>query len=494
MLYYDPAKPPSIEETSGKILVFETVPYPDPPYSNSFLDNYTLTDYEWRSPGKWHPLFTPPPASVTSSYHCRWVWSQLNRFAAIGIRGRAAGMVIVYDLSPGAAFGLAQRSVYTVDGKAGLGASYIHCPTLTLDRVNGAKMLADAKAGKRATLTLTARFQRDTGKAILAYLPGRDYGTPRDRQVLIATHTDAMSLIEENGGLGLLGIASYFNRIPRAARPRTLVFYFDCRHFMPGGEGSWPQFDYYTLHPERLKRIIATIGVEHMGGRQTIETGPGGNQYTYSNARPEDGGVITSLMDVYNNNIWLVEAIARAATDNHWPRVDVKSGNTGPGVNGGFQGTVKSPMNKGRAYGIPGIGLAGDWPGGWTQTYAQVDTEAGMHGFNRDYFVQQVAGLTQLAGEFMVVKPLVIDLGWGTLKSALVKLPDTGFVEPHAAKLQRQILLNQYVAAFRQVESGALGEARAALNSLSVKISGSVESELQSGLRGLVGHQLAKLA
>ena len=368
MLYYDPAKPPAAEEITGNILVFQTAPYPDPPYSDSFLDNYTLTDYEWRSPGKWAPLFTTPPASVTSSYHCRWVWSQLNGFAATAIRGRAAGIVVVYDLSPGAAFGLAQRTVYTPDGKAGLGAKYINCPTLTLDRVNGAKVISDAKAGKRATLTLTARFQRDTGKAVLAFLPGRDYGTPQDEQVLLATHTDAMSLIEENGGLGMLGILSYFNRIPRAARPRTLVLYFDCRHFMPGGEASWPQFDYYTIEPERLKPIVATIGIEHMGGRQTIETGPAGNQYIYSSERPEDGGVITSLMDVHNNNIWLVEAIARAATDNRWPRVDVKSGNAGPGVNGGFQGTVKSPMNKGRAYGIPGIGLAGDWPGGWTQT------------------------------------------------------------------------------------------------------------------------------
>ena len=87
-------------------------------------------------------------------------------------------------------------------------------------------------------------------------------------------------------------------------------------------------------------------------------------------------------------------------------------------------------MNKGRAYGIPGIGLAGDWPGGWTQTYAQLDTEAGPHGFDKDYFVQQVAGLSQLAGEFMLVKPIVIDLGWGNLKSALVNLPDSGFVAP----------------------------------------------------------------
>jgi hypothetical protein len=494
MRFYDSNNPPSDEEIAGRILVFQTAPYPDPPYSDSFLDNYTLTDYEWRSSGKWHPLFTPPPASVTSSYHCRWVWSQLNRLAAIAIRGRAAGLVIVYDLSPGAAFGLVQRSVYTPDGKAGLDAKYINCPTLTLDRVNGAKVLADAKAGKQATLTLIARFQRDMGKAILAYLPGRDYGTPRDKQVLLATHTDAMSLIEENGGLGLVGIASYFHRIPRAARPRTLVFYFDCRHFMPGGEASWPQFDYYSIHPVRLKPIVATIGIEHLGGRQTIEMGLGGNQYSYSSELPENGGVITSLMDVHNNNIWLVEAVARAATDNKWPRVDVKSGNTGPGVNSGFQGTVKSPMNKGRAYGIPGVGLAGDWPGGWTQTYAQLDTEAGMYGFDRGYFVQQVAGLAQLAGEFMLVNPLVIDLGWGGLKSALVKLEDAGFVAPHEAKLERQVLVNQYVAAFRHVEAGALSEARIALNSLSTKISASVVNEQQDRLRALVEGQLAKLA
>jgi hypothetical protein len=477
MLYYDPARPPAAAEIAGKILVCRTAPYPDPPYSNSFLDSFTPTDYEWRSPGQWPPLFTPPPVSVTSSYHCRWVWSQLNRFAATAIRGQAAGIVVVYDLSPGAAFGLAQRSVYTPDGKAGLGATYVNCPTLTLDRVAGAKVLDDAKAGKRATLTLTARFQRDTGKAIIAYLPGVNYGTPRDEQVLLATHTDAMSLIEENGGLGTLGILSYFRHVPRASRPRTLVFYFDCRHFMPGGEPSWPQFDYYTIHPDRLKRIVATIGIEHMGGRQTIETGPGGNQYEYSKELPENGGVITSLMDVYNNNIWLVEAIARAATDNHWPRVDVKSGSTGPGVNGGFQGTVKSPMNKGRAYGIPGIGLAGDWPGAWTQTYAQIDTEAGPHGFDENYFVQQVAGLSQLAGEFMAVKPLVIDLGWGALKSAIVKLPDS----------DRHDLLEQYVATFRLVAAGALDQARSSLIALAARV------PKEGNLPKLIDTQLAKL-
>jgi len=482
MVYYDPAHPPADAQIAGKILVFQTQKQPAPPYNNNFLDNYTPTDYEWRSPGKWPELFVPPPVTYGTSFRGRWEWTQVNRFAEVGIKGHAAGIVIVYDLSPGMAFGLVQRSVHTEGGRAGLGATYINCPTLTLDRVNGAKVLADAKAGKTATLTLRARFQRDTGKAIIAYLPGRNYGTPQDEQVLLATHTDAMSLIEENGGLGMLGIMSYWNRVPKAQRDRTLIFYFDCRHFMPGAEASWPQYDYYRIHPEKLKSIVATLGMEHMGGRQTIETGPGGNTYAYSSARPEDGGVITSLMDVNNNNIWLVEMIARAATDNHWARVDVKAGpDAGPGVNGGFQGRVKSPMNKGRDYKIPGCGLAGDWPGAWTQTFAQVNTEAGPHGFDENYFVAQVAGLTQIAGEFMRVNPTVIDLGWGPLKSQI-------------NELKQPELLAQYVDMFRKVEAGRNDQARSALKELAVKIPATAAPERHEAITKLIDTQQGKLA
>ncbi len=494
MVYWDAARPPADDQVAGRILVCQTAPYPDPPYDGRFLDSYTPTDYEWRSPGKWPELFLPVPASVMSSYHSRWVWGQLGRFAAAAIKARAAALVVVYDLSPGAAFSLAQRSVYTATGRAGLNAEYVNCPTLTLDRVNGAKVVADARAGRTATLTLEARFQRDTGKAIVAYLPGKDYGTAADRQVLLATHTDAMSLVEENGGLGLLGIMSYFNHLPRQSRARTLIFYFDCRHFMPGGEGSWPQFDYYTVHPDRLSSIVATMGVEHMGGRQTVETGEGGNDYVYSKERPEDGGVITSLMDIYNNNIWLVEAIARAATVNHWPRVDVKAGDVEPGVNGGFQGRVKSPMNKGRTYKIPGIGLAGDWPGGWTQTYAQLDTEAGPHGFDETYFTQQVAGLSQLAGELMRVDPRVIDLGWGEIKSAIVKLPDSSFVDPPGAAAARQGLVDQYVSVFRRLESGGTATATDALGDLSRRVAAVLVPEARPPLDALVAAQREKLS
>jgi hypothetical protein len=116
-----------------------------------------------------------------------------------------------------------------------------------------------------------------------------------------------------------------------------------------------------------------------------------------------------------------------------------------------------------------------------------------MHGFDENYFVQQVAGLSQLAGEFMLVEPLVIDLGWGTLKSVLVKVPNSGFISPHEAPSQRQKLVNQYTAAFRHVEAGAIGEAKDALKSLAANISASLASEQQTAIAALVKAQIAKL-
>jgi hypothetical protein len=505
MIYYDPANPPTPAAMAGKIVVFQTVPYTaavpglNGPYSytNSFLDSYTFSDSEYQSPGNWYPMYTPPPPSVTSNYYYRWVWGQLGGFATIGQNANAAGMVVVYDFSPGGALGVTQRSVYTKN-----------VPTLTLDRVNGAKVITDAKAGKTATLTLVANFQIDHGKAIIGYLPGKNYGTPQDEQVMLSSHADAMSLVEENGALGLLGVLHYFKHIPQSERPRTLVIYLDCRHFMPGGESAWPQYDYYLLYPEKLKPIVATVGFEHMGARTTIETGPGGNVYEFSKKGPNSGGLGTSLIDLNNNNLWLIEKIKQAAEDNHWPRVEAKAGRfVEPGVKGGMQGSVKSAVNKGRSYTpqIPGFGLAGDWPGCCTQTYAQMDTEAGYPGIDKHYFVTQVAGMSQMIGELMLVEPIVIDLGWGQLKSGLVctaktfcdtqpvsgYLPDTAFTTPANAPAQREALLDLYEAAFRRVEHGEYDEAMSKLQHMKAKITAWIVSP--TALNAVIDGQIAKL-
>ena len=203
--------------------------------------------------------------------------------------------------------------------------------------------------------------------------------------------------------------------------------------------------------------------------------------------------VFRKAAEMRENNTWLVETIARAATDNHWPRVDVKAGNVAPGVNGGHQARVRSPMNKGRGYNLPGIGLAGDWPGGWTQTYAQMNTEAGPGGFDRDYFRAQVAGLTQVAGDLMRVDPKVIDLGWGELKSAIANLDDKAFLKPDSAKTQRQALLARCLSAFRIVESGDRNGAQAALKTLSTGLPAAITPDARDKVSLLIGKQLGKI-
>jgi hypothetical protein len=497
MIFYDPADPayqPTPAAMKGKIVVYKTPPLPAPvpnlngPYSYTYsiLDSYTFTDGEYRSPGEWYPMYTPPPTSVLTNYYYRWVWGQVGSYMNVvqkDLKSLPVGGVVVYDYSPGGALGVTQRTVF---------ADNVNIPTLTLDRVNGAKVIEDAKAGKTATLTLVANFQTDHGKGIIGFLPGKDYGSPQDEWVLLASHADAMSLIEENGSLGLLGIAHYYSHIPQEARPRTLAFYLDCRHFMPGGESAWPQYDYFNVFPEKEEMVVATVGMEHMAARNTIEVGPGGNTYMFSPEGPNSGGLGTSLIDVNNNNLFLIEKFIKAVEDNDWPRVDIKARAVEPGIQGGVQGSVKSPMNKGRSFKKekPGVGLAGDWPGAATQTFAQLETEAGYPGIDKHYFVKQVAGLAQITGELMLVKPIVIDLDWGKLKSGLVCtsqpycnikpvsgfLPDSGFKVPADAAMRRQALVDQYAAAFRDVEAGAYASAISKLQGMKANVTSWIAS------------------
>jgi hypothetical protein len=523
MLYYDPANPPSKAQIKGKILVFKTVPFPEPvknsnaPYdfSTSILSSYAVTDNEYQTPGEWFTPFVPVPASVSSSYHSRWVWNQLGGFADIAMNGAsadaAAAAVVVYDYSPAAAFGLIQRSVYSVDGNGGPGTTYVNVPTLTLDRVNGVKVLKDAQAGKKATLTLNAKFDTETGSWVLGYLPGKDYGTPQDEQLLLSTHTDAMSLVEEDGAFGMLGILHYMNQIPQSKRPKTLIFWLDSRHFMPGAESAWSQYDFFLQNPEKLKPVMATIGMEHMGGRSTIETGPDGNDYKLSPAGPNSGGLIASFIDLNNNNLWLIDTVKTSAEDVHWPRVAASDGGVAPGRHGGYQKNVNSPLNKGRTYTpqIPGLGLAGDWPGAWTQTYSQLDTEAGSPGFDQDYFVTQVAGLSEIIGRMMAQSNLQItlDFGWGQIASGLTctlpsicpttpptgLLPDTEFVTPSRASGQREKLVHQYQAAFKDVETEKYPQAVEKLQLLQNDVNTWIKAPNQTALSILINDQIGKL-
>src|SRR5262249_41664691 len=146
-------------------------------------------------------------------------------------------------------------------------------PLLMLDRVAGAKVLADAAAGKMAKLVLDGHEEeKATAYEIVATLPGRNYGTEKDQSILLATHVDGPSLVEDDGALGILSVLHYYAKLPREQRARSIVVYFESRHFVPGTEASYP-LDITKELPDRFKTVVGGLALEHFGGLQFAETG-----------------------------------------------------------------------------------------------------------------------------------------------------------------------------------------------------------------------------
>jgi hypothetical protein len=123
---------------------------------------------------------------------------------------------------------------------------------------------------------------------LIGYLPGNKYGTPDDEQIQLVTHTDGPSISQDNGGFGILGVIQYLSNIPQADRPRTLMVFLDCRHFMPGMEQAFAEQDWFARNPRARNSIVAMIGMEHLGQIEYVE----------------DGDTLKESGRVYASHIW----------------------------------------------------------------------------------------------------------------------------------------------------------------------------------------------
>ncbi|RYZ26272.1 MAG: hypothetical protein EOP01_09250, partial [Propionibacteriaceae bacterium] len=215
MIVYDPTLPaarrPTAAQMAGKIVVIK-----HPAYATQTTPSTgnALFDYEFRTDSDRFPVPTGQivPASVDADYRNR---SQLSTATTYGINVcQAAGAlaaVWVLDMSPLAAQGARQH---------GTPRQY-NCPGVLLDRNAGVKVLADAAAGKTAKVVLNSTVKDTRPAQIVAYLPGRNYGKDNDQKLLMVTHTEGQSNVEDNGSLGILAVLSYYSKIPQAERPRT---------------------------------------------------------------------------------------------------------------------------------------------------------------------------------------------------------------------------------------------------------------------------------
>ena len=223
---------------------------------------------------------------------------------------------------------------------------------------------------------------------MFGYLPGRDYGTANDQQILLITHTDGPSISQENGAIGILSIVKYFSHIPKPQRPRSLMLFYDCRHFMPGMERAFANEDYAGSHPDIYSKVIASIGIEHLG-QLKVEEGDG-KPFHFTN--------VPELTTVYTtNNAHMVDLAVAAVKDSHVPRTQVQCPGR-KGVHGGEQGPWYGLGSIANRNHFPGFAAIGALTGYWTST-------ARLERLDVNLFLTQMASMSRACGHLMLADP-----------------------------------------------------------------------------------------
>jgi hypothetical protein len=414
-------------------------PEPNPsPQWGSPGPQMSYRDYEYRSDSDTFPtpLLEKIPVSVESSFRNRDQFGQVRDviFNVLMPSGAAAA-VTVMDMSPLAAAG---TRIHPTPRQSNV-------PLLMLDRVAGVKVLADAADGKTGKLVLDAHQEENaTAYETVATLPGKDYGTPNDQAILLATHIDGPSLAEDDGALGILSVLHYYAAIPREQRPKSIVVYFESRHFVPGTEGSYP-LDITKELPDRYKAVVGGLALEHFGGLQFAETG---DDYAAT------GKAATTFIWGWPNPLAIEEA-TKAIKDQNVPRVNGKP--QAGWLGGGFSRYLVE------LGGWPGWHISGDWPSAGFQAYYP---SAKMR-MSTDVFLKQSAAAVQLANALMTKDVLAMAPAWGYLQTAVITLEDKDFAQGVAAASARAALTKDFDAVFAQVKAARYTEAKAALPAMS---------------------------
>ena len=372
LLLWDSEKKPDV---TGKIVVFRPTRRPE------VREAFSNSDYESRTAFDSWPIEGKPVSQVPAAMHSvsPVVWDEMtatSQFVEQMRRLKPAGVVFAMNLNRALTEGL-----YTF----GVPADY-DFPSVYVDHLIGDQVIADASAGRSATIRVEGQRVKSEAYQLIAYLPGRNYGTAGDQQVQLRTHTDGPSISQDDGALGLLGVVKYVSHVPQKDRPRTLMIELDCRHFMPGMERAWLDEDYFAKNPNARNKIVAMVAMEHLGQIEYVADG--------EEIRPSGRSLETWIYS--SSDPGMLAAAHRAAMDNKVRSAVVRAPGR-PGVHGQSQGPWYGMSGGGQYLGLPTYGVQGDLGAYWAHS-------GRMNRFDARSYRRQVGAFAQLTGYLMTTE------------------------------------------------------------------------------------------
>lgn len=123
---------------------------------------------------------------------------------------------------------------------------------------------AAAKAGAEASVVVRAEWDETEARNIIATLPGES-----DERIVVNTHTDGGTWVQENGAAGALALARYLGRLPEGCRERTVQFALTANHLGYEADGTFPYGE--QLDEDYDDGTVAfVVAMEHLGANEVL--------------------------------------------------------------------------------------------------------------------------------------------------------------------------------------------------------------------------------
>jgi len=240
LVHIPPDQPITAANAKGKVVVREVPPASTPYAVFPAIAHYLTPDFP--STGNYERPYASPldPTLIDA-----------------GTSG-AAGVVFLWDVPT------AQVRGYW-DPHTG---TRFRVPAVYAGAPQAAAIRGDAAQGRTANVVVRAKWDKAPTRNLFGTLRGKS----RER-IVVNSHTDGVTWVQENGPVGVLALARYLGSLPSACRQHDVEFALTSDHLGFTNDGT---FRYAKqLDADFDKGTVAfVLSMEHLGPREILPTGP----------------------------------------------------------------------------------------------------------------------------------------------------------------------------------------------------------------------------